>query len=148
MLLLLTLSLLINAWLQPKVRDGIFLKFAGVVHPVFGTPYRAIAIQGSLASLLVWLGTFSQILDYFIFVAVLFIALTVAGMFVIRKKQSEMPAYQTPFYPVTPVVFLMLTVVLLFLLFGNSPFQALLGVGVTALGIPVYHLVFRKQTRQ
>ena len=36
-------------------RDGIFLKFAGVVHPVFGTPYRAIAIQGSLASLLVWL---------------------------------------------------------------------------------------------
>lgn len=129
-------------------RDGAFLRFAGVVHPVFGTPYRAIAIQGGLASLLVWLGTFSQILDYFIFVAVSFIALTVAGMFVIRRKQTEMPAYRTPFYPITPIVFLILTIILLFLLFGNSPFQALLGVAVTALGIPVYYLVFRKQAPQ
>ena len=127
-------------------RDGMFLRFAGVVHPTFGTPYRAIAIQGGLASLLVWLGTFSQILDYFIFVAVMFIALTVAGIFVIRRKQTDMPPYRTPFYPVTPVVFLVLAAVLLVLLFGNSPLQALLGVGVTALGIPVYYLVFRNQS--
>ena len=129
-------------------RDGVFLRFAGAVHPAFGTPYRAIAIQGGLASLLVWLGTFSQILDYFIFVAVLFIALTVAGLFVVRRRSAETPPYRTPLYPVTPVLFLILAAVLLVLLFGNSPVQALLGVGVTALGIPVYLLVFRKQSTQ
>ena len=129
-------------------RDGVFLRFASAVHPAFGTPYRAIAIQGGLASVLVWLGTFSQILDYFIFVAVLFIALTVAGLFMIRRRQPDMPPYRTPFYPVTPIVFLILAAVLLVLLFGNSPLQAMLGVGVTALGIPVYYLVFRNQSTQ
>jgi basic amino acid/polyamine antiporter, APA family len=125
-------------------RDKVFLNFAGTIHPKFGTPYRAIAIQASLAALLVMLGTFGQILNYFIFVAVLFVALTVVGVFVIRRKQTEAPPYQTPFYPVTPIVFLILALVLLVLLFGNSPTQALMGVGVVALGIPVYHLVFRK----
>ena len=80
--------------------------------------------------------------------AVLFIALTVAGLFVVRRRSSETPPYRTPFYPVTPVLFLILAAVLLVLLFGNSPVQALLGVGVTVLGIPVYFLVFRKQSTQ
>ncbi len=125
-------------------RDKVFLNFAGAIHPKFGTPYRAIAIQGGLAGLLVMLGTFGQILNYFIFVAVLFVALTVIGVFVIRRKETDPPPYQMPLYPVTPVIFLILALILLFLLFGNSPTQALLGIGVVSLGIPVYHLVFRK----
>ncbi len=129
-------------------RDGIFFRFAAGIHPKFGTPYRAIAIQGSLASVLVWFGTFNQILDYFIFVAVMFIGLTVAGLFKIRHKQNYAPDYKTPFYPITPVIFLLLASVLLVLLFGNSPTQALLGMSVTALGIPAYYFIFRKQSQQ
>ena len=124
--------------------DKVFLNFAGAIHPKFGTPYRAIAIQGGLAALLVMLGTFGQILNYFIFVAVLFVALTVIGVFVIRRKETDAPPYQMPLYPVTPVIFLILALILLFLLFGNSPTQAVLGIGVVSLGIPVYHLAFRK----
>lgn len=129
-------------------RDRVFLDFAGAIHPKFGTPSRAIAIQAGLAALLVMLGTFGEILNYFIFVAVLFVALTVVGVFVIRRKQTEAPPYQTPLYPVTPVVFLILALVLLLLLFGNSPQQAMLGIGVVALGIPVYYLVFKKNVNE
>ena len=78
----------------------------------------------------------------------MFIGLTVAGLFKIRHKQNYAPDYKTPFYPITPVIFLLLASVLLVLLFGNSPTQALLGMSVTALGIPAYYFIFRKQSQQ
>lgn len=124
-------------------RDRVFLAAAASVHPRFGTPARAIALQAGLASGLVALGTFDDIVAYFIFMAVAFIALTVAGVFVLRRKQSEAPVYQIPAYPVVPVVFLLLVAVLLVLLVGHNPRQALLGTGVVALGVPVYYLLFR-----
>lgn len=123
-------------------RDGLFIPSAASLHPRFGTPARAIALQALLASLLVVLGSFKQIISYFIFVVVLFIALTVAGLFVLRSKQLGKPDYETPGYPVTPIAFLLMVGVLLFLLGSNSPKQSLLGVGVVALGIPVYYLLF------
>jgi len=128
-------------------QDGVFFRFAGAVHPSLGTPYMAVVIQGGLAAVLVWLGTFSQILDYFIFVAVVFITLTVLGLFVIRRKHTHTAPYKTPLYPFTPIIFLVLAIVLLVLLFGNSPVQALLGAGVTILGIPAYYLVFRSKNK-
>ena len=67
-------------------RDGVFLKSVARLHPRFGTPARAIIIQGVIASILVALGSFEQIIAYFFFVAVLFLGLTVAGLFVIRRK--------------------------------------------------------------
>jgi len=125
--------------------DGVFFKAAGTLHPRFGTPARAIAIQATLASVLVVSGSFNQILAYFIFVTVLFLALTVAGLFVVRRRSPHEggAAYRTPGYPVTPIVFLALVAVLLFLLAGHNPLQAALGLGIVALGAPVYFGLFR-----
>jgi len=66
----------------------------------------------------------------------------VAALFVLRRR-GPMPGYQTPGFPITPVVFLALVVVLLVLLAGHDPLQAALGVGIVAVGAPVYLLVFR-----
>ena len=126
-------------------RDGVFLKSVSSLHPRFGTPARAIALQAGLASLLVAVGTFQQIISYFIFVTVIFIALTVAAVFRLRGKQGSLASYLTPGYPVTPLVFLALVSVLLFLLASHNPRQAFLGVGVVAIGAPVYHLIFRRK---
>ena len=126
-------------------RDGVFLKSVSSLHPRFGTPARAIALQAGLASLLVAVGTFQQIISYFIFVTVIFIALTVAAVFRLRGKRSAAASYLTPGYPATPLVFLALVTVLLILLAGHNPRQAFLGVGVVAIGAPVYHLIFRRK---
>ncbi len=126
-------------------RDGVFFRAVGAVHPRFRTPLPAIAVQAALASLLVAIGTFDQILGYFIFVTVLFVGLTVAGLFVLRRRDPDPPAFQTPGYPVTPVIFLALVVVVLALLGGGRPVQAALGAGVVALGVPVYLAVFRRR---
>jgi APA family basic amino acid/polyamine antiporter len=126
-------------------RDGLFFRGVAAVHPRFGTPARAIAIQAGLASLLVALGTFNQILAYFIFITVLFVGLTVAGLFRLRRAEPEGPAYQAPGYPMTPLIFLALVALLLVLLAGHNPAQAALGAGVVVLGLPVYDLLFRRK---
>jgi len=125
-------------------RDGLFFKAVAAVHPRFGTPAWAIALQAVLASLLVVVGTFGQIISYFIFITVLFVGLTVAALFVLRRRDVSDPAYRTPGYPVTPVFFLTLVAGLLVLLAGHNPLQAALGVGIVALGVPVYVVAFRR----
>src|SRR6476620_12800212 len=100
-------------------RDGLFIPAAAAIHPRYGTPARAIVIQAALASLLVLAGTFDTIMSYFVFVVVIFIALTVAALFVFRRRQVQASAYRTPGYPFTPIMFLLLIALLLFLLGGH-----------------------------
>ncbi|HKR01632.1 MAG TPA: amino acid permease [Pyrinomonadaceae bacterium] len=128
-------------------RDHLFIKQVAAVHQRFGTPARAIALQALLASLLVIVGTFDAIIAYFFFVTIVFIALTVAAIFVLRRKSGvgASTLYRTPGYPLTPAFFLLIITAMLCLLAANNPKQALLGVGVVALGVPVYHLLFRKK---
>ena len=127
-------------------RDRLFFKEAARLHPRYGTPARAIILQAALASLLVLFGSFNEIIAYFFFAVVLFIALAVASLFVLRRE-GVTAGFRTPLYPATPVVYLGLTALLLFLLASQSPKQALAGVGVVALGLPFYYLVFRRGDR-
>ncbi len=125
-------------------RDGLFMPAAASLHARYGTPARAIVLQAGFASLLVALGTFDQIVSYFIFVVVIFIALTVASIFVLRRRFTSESNYLTPGYPATPSIFLLLITLLLFLLGAHNPKQALLGVAVVASGLPFYYLIFRR----
>jgi len=127
-------------------RDGLFIPAAASIHPRFETPARAIIIQAALASLLVLMGTFNTIISYFIFVVVIFIGLTVAALFVLRRRRPGEIVYSTPGYPATAVIFLLLTALLLFLIGGHNPREAILGVGVVLLGLPVYYLLVRDRS--
>ncbi|HYE72678.1 MAG TPA: amino acid permease [Blastocatellia bacterium] len=127
-------------------RDGVFFKSIAAVHPRFETPARAIACQALLASLLAALGTFDEIVAYFIFVTVAFIALTVAAVFV--RRQDAQAKFKVTGYPFTPIIFLALVGLLLALLLLNNPKQALLGTAVVLLGLPIYRLFFARQERR
>ena len=128
-------------------RDGLFIPAAAAIHPRFETPARAITIQAVLASLLVLAGTFSTIISYFVFVVVIFIGLTVAALFVLRRRNPGSLTYRAPGYPVTPIIFLILIALLLFLLGANNPMEALVGVSVVILGLPVYYLLLRGENQ-
>jgi APA family basic amino acid/polyamine antiporter len=122
--------------------DGLFPSAAAAVHPRFGTPARAIAVEAAVASVLVAIGTFETIVAYFVFITVVFIALTVASVFLFRRKG----VLDVPGFPWTPAIFLALVIVLLVLLGGSNPLQALLGVAIVATGVPVFALVGRQIT--
>ena len=128
-------------------RDRVFLPSVARLHPRFDTPARAIIIQAALAALLVLLGNFNDIIAYFFFAAVLFIALAVGGLFVLRLEGGR-AAFMTPLYPLTPVAYLLLSALLLFLLASDKPKFALGGLGVVALGLPFYYLLFRRGRAQ
>ncbi|HEX6285059.1 MAG TPA: amino acid permease [Pyrinomonadaceae bacterium] len=128
-------------------RDGLFIPAVAAIHPRYETPALATALQASLASILVAVGTFYDIISYFVFVVIVFVALTVLALFKFRRR-SEDVGYLTPGYPVTPVIFLVLIVLLLFLIGGNNPKQAALGVAVVSLGWPVYQFLFRRKSNE
>ncbi len=121
-------------------RDGLFFASFGEPHKKFNTPHRAIAIQIFLASLLIIWGTFETIISYFFFVVVLFIALTIVGLFKIHKREFD--GYKTFLFPLTPIFFLVITTLVLLMIAVRNPFQSFLGVGVVLLGIPVYYAIF------
>jgi APA family basic amino acid/polyamine antiporter len=118
-------------------RDGAAPRFAGRLHPRTGTPVAAIGLQAALGIALVLIGSFDTIVAYFVFVTVAFLALTVAGLY--RLPRPAPGGYRVPGWPVTPLVFLLMLVVMLALLAAGNPRQTVLGIVVVLAGIPVYH---------
>jgi APA family basic amino acid/polyamine antiporter len=126
--------------------DGLFFKAVAQTHPRFGTPANAIAIQGFIASLLVFAGSFEQIISYALFIVILFLGITVAGLFVLRsRQQAGESVILTPGYPLTPLAFLTLVVLMLILVAAHTPRGALLGVVVVLAGLPVYEIFQRRK---
>ena len=122
-------------------QDRLFFKSIGEPHPRLNTPHRATLVQIVLASILILLGNFEQILSYFFFIVVLFIAFVVAGIFKIHRKEFD--GYKTILYPFTPLFFLGITALVLLMIVMKNPLESLLGAVVVLLGVPVYYLFFK-----
>jgi len=120
-------------------KDGLFPAAVGKLHPRTGTPVRAIALQAAIACLVVSLADFDAILSYFIFVTVLFLALTIVGIYRLPRPSAD--CFRIPGHPLTPAGFLLLLATILVLLGAGRPVQAGIGLAVVAMGIPVYRFV-------
>ncbi len=116
--------------------DRLFPRRLGTPHPSLGTPVAAIAVQAALGSLLVILGTFGEIVAYFIFATVAFIVLSVASLWVLPKESPRVP-----FARLGGAVFVALATLLLIVLLLGRPVPSLSGVAVVALGALVYETV-------
>jgi len=132
--------------MQPRVyvalaHDGLFPKALARLHPRLHTPATAIGVQTTLAALLVTLGSFSDIVAYFVFVTVAFIAASVAALY--RLGEPPPGLFRAPARRVLPAIFVTLSLVLLALLVMGRPVQALLGTLVVALGAPAYVVLRR-----
>jgi APA family basic amino acid/polyamine antiporter len=131
-------------------REGVMPALVARVDPRTGAPAGAVAVQAGLALVLVALGTFDAIVAYFIFATVAFLGLTVVGLFRLRRRSvtEASPGYTTPFYPLTPLLFLMSIALVLVLLGAGRPREAALGTAVVALGLPAYALFRRKKVEK
>jgi basic amino acid/polyamine antiporter, APA family len=125
-------------------KDGLFFSSFGKLHPRFGTPHRATLVQMAIACLLVLSGSFNEILSYFFFVAVLFVAITVFGLFRIRKRPFD--GYKTPLFPIVPIIFLAITAIVLFFVAMQNLLNTAIGSAVVLLGVPVYYLIFKRES--
>jgi APA family basic amino acid/polyamine antiporter len=123
-------------------RDGLFFRKAGALNGR-GVPAFALVAQAVWTTLLCLTGTYNQLLDYVIFAALVFYALTTVGLFVLRRTRpdAERP-YRAIGYPVLPALYIALatgTAVIL-LLAAKTRVQAVSGLVLVLLGLPVYYL--------
>lgn len=125
-------------------RDGLFFDFAASVHPTRRVPDKSILLQGVLASALVLLGTFDQILTYMGFSLGIFPILVAAGVFKVRRSGES--AYRMPGYPAAPIVYIVFGAGILILAFLERPGVSSIAIAAAALGIPAY-CAFRKRRR-
>ena len=123
-------------------RDGVFFRKAGELN-ARGVPAFALLAQAVWTTLLCLTGTYGQLLDYVIFAALVFYALTTIGLFMLRRSRpdAERP-YRALGYPVLPALYVALSagVAVLLLLADKTRTQAVSGLVLVLLGLPVYAL--------
>ena len=110
-----------------------------------GIPGNAIYVQSTLAVAFILTSSFESILVFAGFTLALNSFATVAGVFVLRARQPDLPRpYRTFLYPLPPLIYLMLTAWTLVFVLMSRPVEGLFGVGVIGSGLIVYFLSHRK----
>ncbi|HEY9450016.1 MAG TPA: amino acid permease, partial [Gemmatimonadaceae bacterium] len=122
--------------------DGLFFKKVAAVHPRYETPYVAIALSAALGIAFVLVRDFDQLADAFVIAIVPFLAMSVAAVFVLRRRPDYDPPFKVPGYPVVPLLFVLATVSLLVnaIMAPSSRWSTVAVLGAVAVGIPVYYL--------
>ena len=120
-------------------KDGLFFRPLARLSERTRVPVNALILQCVWSCVLALSGSFDTLTDYVIFAAWIFYALNAASVFIFRRKMphAERP-YRTVGYPVLPVVFLLSAGWLIYKTLWAKPTQALIGLGIIALGLPVY----------
>lgn len=126
--------------------DGMFFKPLAKLSPRTRVPVNAVLAQAGWASVLAISGTYDTLTDSVVFASCLFYALSAAAVIVFRQREPDLPRpFRAWGYPYTPVAFVLVSVALLASALYATPKQALLGVGVIALGVPFYFYWARQQ---
>ena len=119
--------------------DGLAPRALAHVHPTFLTPTVAIVAQAIWASVLAGTGAYRQLFTRVVYTEWLFFALMAAGLFVLRRRADYHPEYRTWGYPVVPIVFVVASLGIVIHQFVIDPREAAFGLGLVALGVPVYY---------
>jgi APA family basic amino acid/polyamine antiporter len=126
-------------------RAGLFPSALVRFHPQRQSAPLATLVQVVLACLLVTLGTFDQILGYFVPAAVFFLGLSAAAILVVPRPSDAPDVFRAPAHPLPIVVFLVLVAAIVVLFAVARPLQTLTSAIVIGLGIPVGWLIIRRR---
>ncbi len=120
--------------------NGLFFQRAGVLNKK-AVPGVALVLQGLWASVLCLSGTYSELLDYVIFAVLIFYALTMLGIFILRVKRpdAERP-YRAFGYPIIPALYVIAAVAICLDLLIFKPKYTWPGMIIVLIGVPVYYI--------
>lgn len=128
-----------------QARDGLFFRKFADVHPKHRTPGFAIVAQGAWAAVLLVSGSYESLLDYAMFAIWLSYGFMVAGVILLRiKRPGLIRPYRMWGYPVTPILFLLITAWFLGNMIVTRPVPSLAGLGLILTGVPIYYVWARQ----
>jgi len=120
--------------------DKLFFRKAGELNKN-AVPQWALWAQFVVAAVLCLSGKYGDLLDMISFVVVIFYVLTIAGIFILRKKRPDLPRpYRAFGYPVLPFLYIVMGISFCILLIIYKPEFTWPGLIITLLGIPLYFI--------
>jgi APA family basic amino acid/polyamine antiporter len=143
-------------------KDGLFFRSTGKLNAK-RVPGNALLFQGMWIAVLILLRTrhvseagavtygnlYSDLLDYVVFAVLLFYVLTIAGIFVLRRKRPEAERpYRAFGYPAIPLLYIVAAAAIMFVLLLYRTQTAWPGLVIVLLGVPVYLLWSRRGARR
>jgi APA family basic amino acid/polyamine antiporter len=136
-------------WIGPRVMmtmgEDIPVLRAFARRSARGAPAYAILFQLAIASLMLLSESFEAVLDLIQFSLLFCSFFTVLGVIKLRITRPDLPRpYRAWGYPVTPVVFLLVTMFMMYYLLIGRPLQSFLGILIMLSGLAIY-AVFRKR---
>jgi len=124
-------------------KDGLFFRQVGTLNKN-AVPAKALWIQCIWTSLLCLSGKYNELLNYVVFVVLIFYILTLIGIFILRKKRPDIERpYKAFGYPVLPIIYCLLALTICIGLFILQPKQTWPGAIIVLLGIPLYYIALR-----
>ncbi|MDY6836377.1 MAG: amino acid permease [Thermodesulfobacteriota bacterium] len=120
-------------------KDGVFFELFGKVNQLHKTPAYAILLQAGIAIAMAFTTTFDKLLLYIGFTLSLCAMFTVIGMILLRMKQPYLKRdYKTFGYPITPLLFILGNIWIVYFSIKSKPITSLFGLGTIALGTLVF----------
>jgi basic amino acid/polyamine antiporter, APA family len=110
-----------------------------------GAPAYAILFQLTVASLLLFTRSFEAVLDFIQFALLFCSFFTVLGVIKLRITQPDLPRpYRAWGYPITPLIFLIVTGFMMYHLLNEQPLRSCLSLLTMFSGLLIY-AIFRKR---
>jgi basic amino acid/polyamine antiporter, APA family len=139
-------------WIGPRVMmtmgEDIPILRVFSVRSTGGAPASAILLQLVVATLMLFTRSFEAVLDFIQFALLFCSFFTVLGVIKLRITQPDLPRpYRAWGYPITPVVFLLVTGFMMYYLLTQRPLQSAFGILIMLSGLLIYG-VFHKRAGQ
>jgi APA family basic amino acid/polyamine antiporter len=133
---------------QTMAKDELFFKKAATLNSK-GVPANALWAQCAWASVLCLSGKYGDLLSYVIFASLLFYILTIAGLFILRKKEpdAERP-YKAFGYPVVPILYIIIASAICIDLLIYQQKNTVIGLFIVSFGFPIYFLWKERQQKK
>ena len=128
-------------------KDKLFFAKAGTLNNK-SVPAWALWAQCVVAGILCLSGRYGDLLDMVSFVVVIFYVLTIAGIFILRKKRPDIERpYKAFGYPLLPAIYILMGITFCVLLIIYKPKFTWPGLIIALIGIPLYYIALSQKNK-
>jgi len=128
-------------------KDGLLFRWVGDIHPRYGTPHKAIVIQGVWSSVLVATGTYKALFTRVVYTEWIFFGFMAIGLFLFRRRPGIVRGYRIWGYPLVPALFIVASFAIVVNQIVSDPGESLFGLSLVLSGLPIYYLWSKRMRR-
>lgn len=128
--------------------DRLLFAALGRTHPTYRTPHIALLVQAVIAGVLAATNSYRTLFSRVVYTEWIFFAAMAWGLFRLRRRATYQPTYRVPGYPIVPLVFIAVSIVIAVTEVASAPWESMMGLGLVLAGLPVYFAWSRTRDRR